>query len=331
MRQIVRQSPWFFGLVTLAGVLLRAVFIFGFPSVTIDSFVYGDIAKNWLQHGIYGLTDGGAVVPTFIRLPGYPAFLAAIFALFGMENYRAVLIVQIIIDLCTCFLIADLARRIFSERISRTGFLLAALCPFFANYCASALTETLEILFTVLALDFAVAGLQSDNEVRLLPWVGCGLSAGAAILLRPDGGILMVSIGIFLIALAIRRRRNLLGPILILAVLSLAPLFPWAVRNLHTLHKFQPLAPRYANEENEFVPMGFNRWIKTWIADYASVEEVYWQVPGSQIDFNHLPNRATDNEVQRAETSVLISDYNQSLHITPALDARFASHWQPSG
>ena len=30
-----------------------------FPSVLNDSFIYGDIAKNWLLHGIYGLSGAG--------------------------------------------------------------------------------------------------------------------------------------------------------------------------------------------------------------------------------------------------------------------------------
>src|SRR5205085_10423314 len=94
---------------------------------------------------------------------------------------------------------------------------------------------------------------------------------------------------------------------------------------LRTMHRFQPLAPRYANEENELVPTGFNRWVKTWIADYASVEEIYWNVPGTAIDPEKLPTRAFDSEQQREQTEQLIEDYNDQLHISPELDARFAS------
>jgi hypothetical protein len=88
-------------------------------------------------------------------------------------------------------------------------------------------------------------------------------------------------------------------------------------------HRLQPLAPRYANEEDEFVPMGFNRWVKTWIADYASTEEIYWSVPGSEIDSAKIPSRAFDSRRQRIETTALINDYDQELHISPALDKRF--------
>ncbi len=152
--------------------------------------MYGDIAKNWLQHGTYGLSGVNDISPTYIRLPGYPAFLAAVFAIFGMEHYRAVLVLQLFVDISTCFLIADLARRLISARAARFAFLLAALCPFLANYVANALTETLEVFFTVLALDLAIVGLDTVHESSMKPWAGCGLAVGAAILLRPDGGLL---------------------------------------------------------------------------------------------------------------------------------------------
>ena len=123
-------------------------------------------ATNWLQHGVYGQTQGGhpekQIVPADTRLPGYPAFLAGIFWLFGAGNFKAVMLTQILVDLGTCLIVADLARRTVSERAARIAFVLAALCPFLANYAAAVLTETLEIFFTALALDCAVRGAESN-------------------------------------------------------------------------------------------------------------------------------------------------------------------------
>ena len=330
MLKIVRESKAFFVAAVLAAIVLRLLFIFRFPSVTTDSFIYGDIAKNWLQYGVYGLSSAGEVVPTYIRLPGYPAFLAAIFGIFGIDHYRAVLVVQMFVDLGSCFLIANLGRRVISESASKAAFLLAALCPFLANYAAAALTESLEIFFTTLALNFAVASLEPTDFGTLGAWMGCGLATGAAMLLRPDGGILLVSIELFLAWQIIKTRAKkkeavyFLRAALIVGLFSIAPLIPWTLRNLHTMHRFQPLAPRYANEEDEFVPMGFNRWVKTWIIDYASVEEVYWQVPGQQVDPEKLPDRAFDSPPQRKVTLQTIDAYNSALHVTPEVDAKFA-------
>ena len=334
MRELLRKHSRFFLIVTLAGAALRLLFIFRFPGVTSDSFVYGDIAKNWLQHGIYGLSGINDISPTYIRLPGYPAFLAAIFVIFGMEHYRAVLVVQMFVDIGTCFVVADLARRLISLRAARVAFLLAALCPFLANYAANALTETLEVFFTVLALDLAIAGLDTRGDLQMKAWVGCGLAIGVAILLRPDGGLLLVAVEAYLAVLLVRSwmhktssvsAPHILRAGLILAVVALATLVPWTVRNLRVFHEFQPLAPRYANEENSFVPLGFNRWVRTWIVDYTSVEEIYWAVPGNKIDAVKLPSRAFDSSEQRDQTQQLLDDYNDTLHVTPDLDARFAA------
>jgi hypothetical protein len=340
---LVRKHARFFLGATLAALALRLFFVFWFPGVVDDSRLYADIAKNWLNHGIYGVTDSGQVVPTLSRLPGYPAFLAAIFAVFGQDNFRAVLLIQVLFDLVTCFLIADLARRVFhSERSARAAFLLAALCPFLANYAAAALTETLEVFFTTLALDLAVSGLatlQTESESSCGPavWLSCGLSIGGAIFLRPDGGILLAAVGGYLLFLATRsatarpmsaRRFASLASIragMILSVGAVLPLAPWTVRNLRTLHRFEPLAPRYANDSDELVMAGFNRWTKTWLADYVSVEEIYWNVPGDPIDVTRLPNRAFDSPEQRQETATLFADYNRERDITPELDKRFAA------
>ncbi|MGB7601677.1 MAG: glycosyltransferase family 39 protein [Candidatus Sulfotelmatobacter sp.] len=346
--KLLRKDVRFFLAATLAAVALRLVFLLHFPGVVDDSRLYADIAMNWLQYGVYGITNSGHVMPTLSRLPGYPAFLAAIFAVFGWSNFRAVLLIQLLFDLGTCLLIADIARRIFSDRAAKAAFMLAALCPFLANYSAAVLTETLEIFFTTLALDFAVfamAGVRAETEshttlhsdANLTAWLGCGLSIGACLLLRPDGGILLAAIGAYLFlffvsAIMERRKRGSapqFAPILragiILVISSLAPLIPWTLRNLHTLHRFEPLAPRYANDSDEPAMSGFNRWTKTWIAEYASVEEIYWNVPGDAIDFTRLPQRAFDSEQQRQETAQLFADYNQDHDISPELDARFAT------
>ncbi|MGO9169611.1 MAG: hypothetical protein ACLP56_22315, partial [Candidatus Sulfotelmatobacter sp.] len=106
--RLLRKDARFFLAWSLAAFALRLIFVLHFPGVVDDSRLYADIAMNWLQHGVYGITDSGQVVPTLSRLPGYPAFLAAIFAVFGWSNFRAVLLIQVLFDLGTCLLIADL-------------------------------------------------------------------------------------------------------------------------------------------------------------------------------------------------------------------------------
>src|SRR5271157_671674 len=225
---MVGEYRKYFLLVTLAALALRLFLYFRFPHVTGDSLIYGDIARNWLDHGIYGLSHAEGPQPTWIRLPGYPAFLAACFVLFGREHYHAVLLVQIVVDVVACFFIADLARRTRSERTGRIAFLLAALCPFTADYTVAPLAETLSIFFTVVALDCAVAAFSASEKGRASwsAWAWCGIAVSAGIMLRPDGGILLVAIGLFLLGRMWRRpgerARLFLAGSLVLAI-SIAP------------------------------------------------------------------------------------------------------------
>ena len=76
---------------------------------------------------------------------------------------------------------------------------------------------------------------------------------------------------------------------ILVAAGALIPLVPWTLRNLHTLHRFQPLAPRYATDSDDIVLTGFNRWVKTWMADYVSVQEIYWSVPEPTLTSRACP------------------------------------------
>jgi 4-amino-4-deoxy-L-arabinose transferase-like glycosyltransferase len=331
---MLREHRRFFLGITVCGLALRLLFVIHLPAVTDDSHVYLDLASNWLQHGIYGQTEGSQIVPSDTRLPGYSGFLALIMWIFGIGKIRAVLLIQTLLDLATCLLIADLARRVLAGRwAGRVAFLLAALCPFLANYAAAVLTESLEVFFTALTLECSVAALdemQQENERRSRSWgfcVGAGSSVAACILLRPDGGILLAAIGLYLLIMMWRKRNSArdVGLIFIagtmIAIIALGPLVPWTVRNWRVLHQFQPLAPRYATESEEVTPRGFNRWVGTWMADYVSVEEIYWNVPGDKIDVNKLPRRALDSA--KDATLGVITDYNAAQQLTAQIDARF--------
>jgi hypothetical protein len=359
MRDYIRQHRRLFLLLTLAAVALRLFFIFKFPVTEGDSLIYGDIAKNWLAHSIFGQTINGEPEPTLIRLPGYPAFLAVCFTLFGSEHYNAVRFVQLVMDVAACFVVADLARRVYGWRpgLGLTGenktvmwaFGLAALCPFTANYVALPLAETPSIFCMVLAFWFAVRGMDSD---RWREWNGCGVATGAGILLRPDNGIVLAVVGMYVVArLGFQNREQGTGnreqenrewrsgdrgrnkkseiqhaalAVMLIATIALAPLVPWTIRNWRVFHVIQPLAARYANNPDEDPHLGFQQWTKTWIGEYVSVVEIYWHVTGEEVDPNLLPTRAFDSVNQREQTDALFESYNETKTLPSELDQQFA-------
>jgi len=332
------RNKVYFLVLTLLGFALRGYFLHWHFLFEGDSLVYGDLAKNWLLHGVYGITDNGQVMPVDIRMPGYPAFLAAIFRLFGIEHYGAVVRTQLGIDLATCFLIAAGARRLWSESAGKIAFALAVLCPFTANYTATPLPETIAIFGAAFALFFALSAVQKmrrapswdvAHSFAIGDWILSGLGIALSIYLRPDGGILLVSIGLYLLWLAITQREGeFIWVAVLLGVVSLLPLLPWTLRNWRTLQVVEPLAPFYAQLPGEYVPKGFNRWTKTWMVDFLSVMNVYWNVSaegnGEAVDVSNIPSRAYDNAAQKQSTEQLFAQYNQALTLTPEMDRAFA-------
>src|SRR5277367_992338 len=123
--------------------------------INIALAAVSELAWNWLKNGVYGFPVYGQLTPVDMRVPGYPAFLAAVFAFAG-QSTKAAMVAQIFVDLATCFVIALIAARIAPEasrrRVALAGLWLAALCPFTANYTAVILTETVVIFFTALAI-----------------------------------------------------------------------------------------------------------------------------------------------------------------------------------
>ncbi|MGC1782314.1 MAG: glycosyltransferase family 39 protein [Acidobacteriaceae bacterium] len=312
----------------VAGLLLRLWFIHYYPVIDGDTLVYGGIAQNWFWHGIYGFTRPDGLRPTLIRLPGYPLFLGICFFFFGVDSYGKILVLQAVIDLCSCLLVAGFAARTISRRAGIATLYLAALCPFTANYVASPLTETPSIFCVALGL-YALARYVErpswESPLRSIWFWALAFSISYATLLRPDGallGVVLVS-AMFWYGRKIIPAARSLKLALICTLVALVPFAAWTIRNARTFHVFQPLAPRYANDPGEFVPRGWIRWVQSWAADYASTAEIFWSVNGSPLDISLLPTRAVDTAAEKSETTKLFNEYNKADVMTPALSAQF--------
>ncbi len=325
MRELLRKNPRFFLFLTLGALLFRLYFAVLLPCLAAyDGYVYANIAKTLLNHHVYGLSgDNGSFNVTLIRLPGYPYFLAVMFRLFGQDNWRAVMVLQAFVDTATCLVIAAIARRVINDRAAKIAFVLAAICPFTANYAGTVLTETLTIFCTSLALLFAVVGFE---EKRMGPMVGCGAALAYGILLRPDTGWLLGSIGLFMLLRmwVIPGERKFLfhAGVVVLAV-SLAPLVPWTIRNWRVFHVFQPLVNAAALDPGEKEPEGFDRWMSTWIMDYSNLEDFAFHVSGEPVNFDSIPERAFTDAQEKEEVRQLIARYNDQTDVLPDVDAEF--------
>ena len=322
-------------LAALVGLALRLFFVFKSPALgTGDSPFYIELAWNWLKNGVYGASMNGHLLPLDLRVPGYPAFLAAVFTFAGKSS-RAAMLAQAVLDVATCFVIALIASRLALEssrrRVALAGLWLAALCPFTANYTAAVLTETLTIFLTALAiLVLLETDLGADLDAHNAPplanrWFLAGIVVGFGSLVRPETPLLLIAAGIVMVAKWWRpeswprllRAGALMGAGLIL------PLLPWGARNWRSLHEVQFLAPRYLAEAGDYVPLGFNSWTATWLWRFRDVYLVSWKAGDEEISMDDIPASAFDSPEERSRVSGLLDQYNDSLTLDPVLDREF--------
>lgn len=319
----------------LAGMALRTLFILKFPvNDAGDSPFYIELAWNWLKHGVYGLVVNGHLIPVDMRVPGYPAFLAGVFALAG-KSERAAMFAQASLEMLTCFAIALIAARLAPQharrRVAIAGLWLSALCPFTANYTAAILAETLAIFLTAVAIlvllqtELGAGGGRHPSaraKFPLSPWFLAGIIVGFDTLVRPEAPLLLLASGLVLLA---RYWRVVDWPRLIRATVLMAvglflPLAPWAARNWNTLHRVQFLAPRYGELPGELAPRGFDAWTHTWLWRFRDVFAVSWNLDGAKIDLADIPPSAFDSREQRARVAQIFAEYNKTLTLTATQD-----------
>jgi 4-amino-4-deoxy-L-arabinose transferase-like glycosyltransferase len=325
----------------LVAFAVRFYFIWKFPFYDAgDTPLYQELAHNWLAHGIYGIDILGRITPVDMRVPGYAAFLAAIYSVFG-ESARAVMIAQAAVDVLTCFVAAGiaavLAPKARRRRVAFAALWLAAICPFTANYTAVVLTETLTTFLMALALLVLVEAFREEGlgpplefgRGRMsakMRWLLAGIVAGFGTLVRPETPLVLAGAGV---ALIVVWRRPVNWPKLVragvlMAVGLLIPLLPWAARNSRVLHTVQFLAPRHSELPGEYTPHGFFSWEKTWLWRFQDVFLVSWNLNGDEIHLDDLPASAFDSAAARARVGELLDEYNNTTRMSPELDHQFA-------
>ncbi len=330
-----------------AGLALRLFFIWRFPFYSGDTKFYEELARNWLDHGVYALYVRGALTAVDMRVPGYPAFLAAIYLAIG-RSARVVMLAQAFLDLGTCALAALIAARMapVSRRaiVGTAALWMAVLCPFIADYTAVVLTETLATFLTTAAawvfvrfltepgLDLP-AGARGDAAAgrRTFQFAGwfllVGIVAGLGTLVRPETPLVLAAAGI---VLCVRWRRRANWPKLILAtcwicVGLLLPLAPWAARNARVFGRVEFLGPRYAQTYGDFIPRGYFAWTQTWMTRFGEAYLVTWTLGRQPIGIGSVPGAAFDSDAERARVAELLGRYNDALKMTPVLDHEFAT------
>jgi len=290
-----------------------------------DGRVYAQIARNILEQHVFSHESQPPYVPSIIRLPGYPLFLAGVYAIFGHGNNTAVRVVQAGIDTATCILIAFVAFEWAIDEDERkhraaiVAFALAAACPFTAIYVATILTEVWASFLAVALVLAATLAFKATTRKRALAWwVIAGVIAGLAVEFRPDSGLFAAAIGGTLVLSVVAglrhsifsRIREVIPSAVLFSLAFCIVLVPWTIRNRRVFQVFQPLAPTHGEMPGEFVPRGYLLWLRTWLDDSRYVGPVLWSVDTRPMRITDFPAKAFDSPEERERVAALLEKYN---------------------
>lgn len=216
----VTKSKWF---IRIAWILLIIIFI---AAVTIRVHLalkckalpdYSDM-KNYNELAVKGGFD------TYLA-PLYPLFLRSVYSIFGDYNYRAVFVVQGVINSLIVILIFGIVTRLNNLA---SGLIAAAICCVYPNFVAYNLTTMTESLSLFIVVLFMWVLLQTFNEKYKAIILAFMLCAGS--LIKP--AILFFIPGTFFVC-----KKRLIFLISVIALLS-----PWIVRNSIVHHKVAPVS-----------------------------------------------------------------------------------------
>jgi hypothetical protein len=325
-----------YGLLLVAAFSFRAAIARFLPNDSPgDGKIYAQIARNLLEQHVYSHAATPPYDPSLIRLPGYPLFLAGIYALFGHYDNTAVRIIQALIDTASCALIALVAFHWEpDEKRKRAAAIvalaLAAVCPFTTIYVSTILTEIPTSLMAVAMCLTATLAFKAPTSRRAtVLWAITGLIAGIAVLFRPDSGLFAAAIGVTILLSTLFGPRRVVErssipkeiwrrfsrPAYCGAVFSIAfvlILVPWTIRNWRVFHLFQPLAPAHAQMPGEFVPHGYLTWLRTWLDDERYIGPMLWSLDELPIKPADIPDRAFDSLQEKLRVATLLEKYNHA-------------------
>ncbi len=213
-------------------ILIRIIAVFlvtGWEGThSTDEHNYSAISRSLIE----GNEIQGENLGTFHQRPLYMFFLAAIYKVFGYQRWPVQLI-QVFISSISCIICYFIGLR-FSKKIGLLSAFITAVHPYLSLLTAYLLTETLFILFFLLAILWFIKVIDQPTFRNCL---GSSIWFVLAILTRPQ-----ISLSLFLILfwvwLNIKNKMASLRVTILVSFLVAILLAPWAYSNYKFCGKF---------------------------------------------------------------------------------------------
>lgn len=236
-------------LIVFAGLTIRLIVMGYLYTDQLDprqdhfrfGFETGRIARSIARGDGFGSPLYENTGPTAWMTPVYPYIVAAFFKVFGIDTKAAafaVLSFNALTSALTAIPVFFFARQSFGVRVAKWASWTWALFPYAIYFPEERIWETW-LATLLLSLLFFIT-LKLEETDRISAWVGAGLLWGAGSLTSP----VVLTVLPFLEARVsyVRHKagKRWLLPNLLLALVFVAAVTPWFVRNYRTFHAFIP-------------------------------------------------------------------------------------------
>jgi 4-amino-4-deoxy-L-arabinose transferase-like glycosyltransferase len=215
-------------LLLVAGAAVRIALWIWFATLTPhidDEQAHVQLATTIVTTGEYGFAPGKL---TSLRPPLYPAMVAGVFTVAGIENYQAVRFLQALLSLATVVLVFRLGSELYSERVGLRAGAFFCFYPTFLGFNNLILSEVQYTFLLVGGVLAVVRGLNRASLISLgIAGVVLGLGALTRSILFPFAPVLCIFLLFAWRGSYVRRGLAVLAFALPFALV----LAPWAVRN----------------------------------------------------------------------------------------------------
>ncbi len=336
------------GSFTLLGLALRLVWVFYTDTIPLG----GD--PHWYYVVGINISEGFGFVanrnelweipgpgePTAFWPPGYPFVLGALFTFVG-DSITSAQVLNAVLSAATVPIVYALGRRIFDHR---TGLISALLFAVFPNVIAGTPLLFPEPLFGLIfsAALLVILNTSPGSKGSWLPLAGLGFLIGLATLTRGQGALLFPIAGVtWLTQIGWRRSgwQPALRGVAIAAVVAVAVVAPWTVRNAVEMHAFIPIstnsgaALRVGHNADS---IGTTKWTDDDVGGFRMWESLYnpeWEVQGYREYTNLAIDYALTHPVHELQLAGLKTYhlYRSDSTVIPFLTTLGATPLEPEG
>ncbi|MCX6792268.1 MAG: glycosyltransferase family 39 protein [Candidatus Gottesmanbacteria bacterium] len=231
MNQTIRNPRFITPLFLTFGIIYRAILIYFNPQPYIaDQTRYHDIAIGILRNGIFADST---------RPYGYAMIVAIWYKLFGVGNFLAWKLIQVVLDALIALFVYWTAKDVFGKKLPAViAFILYSCSPFVAAYAGVLLTEVSAVFCMAL---FLLLWQRFFQTKKILYLISGAFFMGYLPEMRPAYFFFMV--GLFVVALFLLRKMGIKWHQWILVVVAFILPFSYAIAgNYLFFHRISPLA-----------------------------------------------------------------------------------------